>query len=52
MENSTEELQEGGGVKTEINEEEAEQTEEKTHNNLKGSYKTHFNQRTKNKYTS
>ncbi|XP_069368250.1 ras-responsive element-binding protein 1 isoform X2 [Paralichthys olivaceus] len=36
MENSTEELPEGGGVNNEINEEEAEHTEEKTHNNLKG----------------
>ncbi|XP_071340466.1 ras-responsive element-binding protein 1 isoform X3 [Trachinotus anak] len=36
MDNSTEELQEGGGANTEINEEKAELTEEKTHNNLKG----------------
>ncbi|XP_056219926.1 ras-responsive element-binding protein 1 isoform X2 [Seriola aureovittata] len=36
MENSTEELKEGGGANTEITEEEAELTEEKTHNNLKG----------------
>lgn len=35
MENSTEELQEGG-ANTEINEEEAELTEEKTHIKLKG----------------
>ncbi|XP_075308827.1 ras-responsive element-binding protein 1 isoform X2 [Odontesthes bonariensis] len=36
MENSTEEMQEGGGANTEINEKEAELKEEKTHNNLKG----------------
>ncbi|XP_039982905.1 ras-responsive element-binding protein 1 isoform X2 [Xiphias gladius] len=36
MENSTEEPREGGGANTEINEEEAELTEEKTHSNLKG----------------
>lgn len=36
MENSTEELREGGGANTEINEEEVELTEEKTHSNLKG----------------
>lgn len=35
MENSMEEMQEGGGANTEINEEEAEITE-KTHNNLQG----------------
>ncbi|XP_040921551.1 ras-responsive element-binding protein 1 isoform X2 [Toxotes jaculatrix] len=36
MENPTEELQEGGGATTEMNEEEVEPTEEKTHSNLKG----------------
>lgn len=38
MENSTEEQREGGGANTEINEEEAELKEEKTHNNLKGTH--------------
>ncbi|XP_051796341.1 ras-responsive element-binding protein 1 isoform X2 [Acanthochromis polyacanthus] len=36
MENSTEELQEGGGASAAVKEEEAELTEEKTHSNLKG----------------
>ncbi|KAM7390020.1 hypothetical protein PAMA_008270 [Pampus argenteus] len=36
MENSSVEQREGGGANSEINEEEAELTEEKTHSNLKG----------------
>ncbi|KAM7369546.1 hypothetical protein PAMP_010863 [Pampus punctatissimus] len=36
MENSSVEQHEGGGANSEINEEEAELTEEKTHSNLKG----------------
>ncbi|KAF7653094.1 hypothetical protein LDENG_00087090, partial [Lucifuga dentata] len=36
MENSTEEQREGGGANSELNEEEAELTEEKTRKNLKG----------------
>lgn len=41
MENSTEELREGG-TDTEIIEEEAELTEEKTHSKLKGTCNTSF----------
>jgi len=40
MDNSTEEMQEGGGANTEINKKEAELKEEKTHNNLKGTQHT------------
>lgn len=42
MENAIENLQEGGGVNSVINKEEAELTEEKMHNNLKGTKKISY----------